>query len=279
MESFRARIHGVVIAAIALLLLSASYSPIYANQFYERGEIDGSSVTYMKVENAGDTFSVYEESPIFGERARPFVPGPPCLFCGTGPEGNSERIDQSVLVGAEINQLTIRLSREGTINGSAIIGVFNGTDGNLKFEFGTLDVSTLSETPADYTFTTASLYTIVENDRIGISYTGGNLFNHVGVAITDSEHAFDWESSTASVWFPLTDGFNFGYHYDLVMTLAKKSSTYPMDVSAGTNINIVYRNYPILTEMIKNDSVLVGESIDQISLRRQHYRDGNYWSV
>ncbi len=96
---------------------------------------------------------------------------------------SGERVTStSQIKGDKIDQITIRLKKSGAPTGNAIIGVFSST-GALKKQFAAKDVSTLTTTFKDYTFslTGGQLYTIASGDRIGIKYTGGSSINGISV--------------------------------------------------------------------------------------------------
>jgi peptidoglycan/xylan/chitin deacetylase (PgdA/CDA1 family) len=88
----------------------------------------------------------------------------------------------SSIVGKTIDQITLMLRKTGTPTGTAEIGVFN-TDLTTKKLFGTKDVSTLTTSYKNYTFSLPNLdgLTVESGDRIGIKYTGGNSNNLVAV--------------------------------------------------------------------------------------------------
>jgi len=81
----------------------------------------------------------------------------------------------SQLVGDKIDTITIKLKKTGAPTGIAEIGIFN-TDLTVKKSFATKDVSTLTTSYVDYTFSLPSgqTYQIQSGDRIGIKYTGGD---------------------------------------------------------------------------------------------------------
>lgn len=117
----------------------------------------------------------------------------------------------SQLVGDEIDSITLRLKRVGTISGTAEIGVFNN-DLSVKKLFGTLDVATLTTSYTNYEFnlTGDELYTIQNGDRIGIKYTGGTSSTCVPVMLDlDAADPFDGINSYAqyyqSSWLSTSD--------------------------------------------------------------------------
>ncbi|MEO9295455.1 MAG: hypothetical protein ABI347_07640, partial [Nitrososphaera sp.] len=103
----------------------------------------------------------------------------------------------SQLVGKSIDQITLKLRKTGSPTGIAEIAVYN-PDLTVKKSFGTKDVSTLTGTYTEYTFslTGGQLYTIQSEDRIGIKYTGGDSANFVAVMLDrDSTDPFDGTNS------------------------------------------------------------------------------------
>lgn len=84
----------------------------------------------------------------------------------------------SQLVGDKIDSITLSLQKVGAPTGTAQAGIFN-TDLSVKKLFATIDVVTMSTTPAEYEFKLPAadpLYTIASGDRIGIKYVGGKHF-------------------------------------------------------------------------------------------------------
>jgi hypothetical protein len=103
----------------------------------------------------------------------------------------------SQLVGDKIDQLTLRLAKVGSPTGTAQIGIFN-SDTSVKKLFGTKDVSTISTSYTDYTFslTNNELYSIQAGDRIGIKYTGGTGSKYISVMVDlNAADPFDGQKS------------------------------------------------------------------------------------
>ncbi|MBM2818370.1 MAG: hypothetical protein HW410_52 [Nitrosarchaeum sp.] len=88
----------------------------------------------------------------------------------------------SLLVGNNIDSITLQLRKNGSPTGIADIGVFN-TDLSVKKLFGTKDAASLTGVHLDYTFSLLSgqMYQIQSGDRIGIKFAGGNSTNNIGV--------------------------------------------------------------------------------------------------
>ena len=103
----------------------------------------------------------------------------------------------SQLVGDKIDQITLRLAKIGSPTGIAQIGIFN-SDASVKKLFGTKDVSTISTSYTDYTFSLPNneLYSIQAGDRIGIKYTGGSGSKYLSVMVDlDASDPFDGQKS------------------------------------------------------------------------------------
>jgi|CXWL01.1.fsa_nt_gi DNA-directed RNA polymerase subunit H (RpoH/RPB5) len=102
----------------------------------------------------------------------------------------------SQLVGDTIDTITIKLKKSGSPTGTAEIGVFN-TDLSVKKSFGTKDVSTLTTSYTDYTFSlSGQTYQIQSGDRIGVKYTGGDSSTNISIMRdTDAADPFDGTNS------------------------------------------------------------------------------------
>jgi hypothetical protein len=92
---------------------------------------------------------------------------------------------------AELNDKTIdglflSLSIQNSPTGTATIGTFD-TSGNVVTTFGTIDVSTISASQTTYYFGLETPYTIGDDDRIGIKYTGGDGANFLEVYRADTD--------------------------------------------------------------------------------------------
>jgi hypothetical protein len=97
----------------------------------------------------------------------------------------------SQLVGDKIDSITLRLQKVGAPTGTAQVGIFN-TDLSVKKLFATINVATISTTPAEYEFNLPAadpLYTIAPGDRIGIKYVGGSA--GAGINVTPDRSAAD----------------------------------------------------------------------------------------
>lgn len=149
----------------------------------------------------------------------------------------------SVLIGKSINNIEIILQKEGTPTGTMTAGVFDSS-GNVKFKFGTIDVSTIATTAHYYSFTNSTnTYTVVQDDRIGVKYnTGGSGANLVrayekNVDRFDSTNSyrerFNWDTQA---YVSLTGA-------DVIMDINKvTTSTVPSTytVQSGDYIGVYY---------------------------------------
>jgi hypothetical protein len=101
----------------------------------------------------------------------------------------------SVLVGKQIDTITVQLSKAGSPTGTVQIGIFN-PDLSVKQLFGTMDASALTTTSTSYSFLLANNaeYTIASGDYIGVKYTGGDGSNNV-LVMRDWLNNFDGTNS------------------------------------------------------------------------------------
>lgn len=91
----------------------------------------------------------------------------------------------SVLIGKQIDSITVQLQRVGAPPGTYTVGVYNANL-QLKKAFGIISTSTLPTTYTDIEFklpSTDPLYTIQQDDRIGVFYNGGDSSTGVNVMI------------------------------------------------------------------------------------------------
>lgn len=132
----------------------------------------------------------------------------------------------SVLVGKEIDSITLKLRKVGLPTGTASVGVFD-ENRNVKKLFGTLSVSSLTGTYKDYVFylgESVSGLVIKSGDRIGIKYSGGSSQNNVSV-MTDSDPGGPFDGKNTFHAYYTTSWRNY-LEYDLYMQLTNtKTST------------------------------------------------------
>ena len=105
----------------------------------------------------------------------------------------------SQLIGDKIDSITLRLARTPTVPpGTFTVGVYDANL-NLKQPFGIVSPSTLTTAYQDIEFklpATAPLYTIAQDDRIGLFYNGGSSSIGINVMIDkNSADPFDGTNS------------------------------------------------------------------------------------
>jgi hypothetical protein len=130
----------------------------------------------------------------------------------------------SALIGDKIDSITMRLKKQGLPTGNLQVGVLRA-DGTFKYQFGIKDVSTLTTTYKDYTFTVPNpeLYVIQSGDRIGIKYTGGNAKNYISVIKdTTSANPFDGTNTYYVAYNTKTSSWVSTTSHDLYMILKQK---------------------------------------------------------
>jgi hypothetical protein len=201
----------------------------------------------------------------------------------------------SVLVGKQIDEITVAVRRVGTITGEAQIGVFDA-GGGLKKLFGTLDVASVPATAhpnmSEYAFSIDDLYTIAAGDRIGIWYGGGTSNEYLAVALDYDLPAFDesnsyhqyyqnnvWNNSpnTQDMWLILKQnketesggngdggGTEDGDNEDALAPITH------MEDTTATQSYGIYAGKPARAEYVTLTSSLVGKQIDEmtVALRR-----------
>jgi glucose/arabinose dehydrogenase len=110
---------------------------------------------------------------------------------------------KSVLVGKQIDSITVKLGKKGAPTGTAQIGVFNA-DLSVKKLFGIKDASTLTTTFTDFTFllTNNELYQIQSGDYIGVKFTGYGSSTHNVLVMRDWDGAEPFDgTNTYKAWY------------------------------------------------------------------------------
>lgn len=91
----------------------------------------------------------------------------------------------SVLIGKQIDSITVQLQKVGAPPGTYTVGVYDANL-HLKKAFGIVNTSTLLTTYTDIEFklpSTDPLYTIQQDDRIGVFYNGGSTSSGLNAMI------------------------------------------------------------------------------------------------
>jgi len=136
----------------------------------------------------------------------------------------------SSLVGKSIDTIVVDLKKTGSPIGTVQVGTFN-SDLSVKQLFGTKDVSSLSTSFTQYSFSlTNQTYNIQSGDRIGIKFTGGDSSNYVYIGI-DQTNSFDGIKSYLTYF---TNSWHTYKGKDLTMTLKTNAFTIP---SAPTGLS------------------------------------------
>ncbi|WP_337863194.1 hypothetical protein [Nitrososphaera sp.] len=160
------------------------------------------AVVHMPAPTASAGYGVYERKPARVEYVTP----------------------DSVLVGDQIDTITLRLKKVGDISGTAEVGVFNG-DLSVKKLFGTLDVSTLTASYRDYEFQIHDgLYRIQAGDRIGIKYSGSSNASWVSVML-DLDPADPFDGSNSYLQYYYNGSWRDSPDRDIYMTLAQRQAS------------------------------------------------------
>ena len=125
----------------------------------------------------------------------------------------------SVLVGKQIDTISVQLKKVGSPTGNATIGVFYG-DLSFKKSFANVTVSALTTSYKNYTFSLPNSvppYQIQAGDRIGIKFAGGNSTFYVGI-MTDQNSADPFDGANSYLTYYTTAWKSFTSN-DLTMTL------------------------------------------------------------
>jgi hypothetical protein len=135
----------------------------------------------------------------------------------------------SILVGKQIDSITVTLKEMGTAPGTVEVGVIN-TDLSMKKLFGTKSASTVASSYTEYEFilSDGSTYTIEAGDRIGVKYTAGSSSNRLSI-MRDTTGSFDGTSTYHTTY---TTGWNTYTSVDLTMTLKSSGDSNPPTVTA-----------------------------------------------
>lgn len=193
----------------------------------------------------------------------------------------------SLLVGQSVNQFSLWLGKNGSPTGTAIIAVFDSS-GNTLYQFGTIDVSTLTTTPTKTTFTnTSAWYTIQSGDRLGAFYNGGSVGNELEVDYITTDR-YDGTTNTirssatgtqgSASWSSQTTNdlrFELDLVYSPLNTLSDTSTYWENDnfksratqsaFSASVNLGDPTATQNIISsEKVTGTSALVGVSVNRL---------------
>jgi len=95
----------------------------------------------------------------------------------------------SSLIGTTIKRVAWTLKKTGSPTGTITFTVRNAADAIVQ-TFGTLDITTVTTSDAEYTLTAPSSYTLASGDRILVEYYDGTSGNKLQTK-TSSTNAFD----------------------------------------------------------------------------------------
>lgn len=123
----------------------------------------------------------------------------------------------SVLVGKQIDSITVKLKKNNSPSGTLEVGIVN-SDLSMKKVFGTKLASSLATSYTNYEFVlSGSPYTIQAGDRIGVKYASGTSSNNISI-MRDTTPADPFDGSNAYHTYYTTSWSNF-LSNDLTMTL------------------------------------------------------------
>ncbi len=169
------------------------------------------------------------------------------LVSGTAYSGNHQIAAElarsnSVLVGKQIDEVTMMLQRVGTPTGNAQVAVFDANQ-NVKQLFADVDVTTIPTSMTEMTFSISGLYTIEADDRIGLRFTGGSSSSGVSVMMdkVTSDDVFDGQNSQRARGTSNGGWITYDINEDLYMILRQTKDNLPPIVQ------------PVLASVQEND--------------------------
>lgn len=115
----------------------------------------------------------------------------------SGRPFNAEWVKSSDLAGKKIDSITVRLQRIGAPTGTFTVGVYDSAL-HLKKAFGIVSVSAVPTAYTDMEFMLSNneLYTVQQDDRIGVFYNGGS--STVGINVMIDRNSADPYDGTNS---------------------------------------------------------------------------------
>lgn len=155
----------------------------------------------------------------------------------------------SVLVGKQIDEVTIMLQRVGAPTGNAQVAVFDANQ-NVKQLFADVDVTTIPTSMGEMTFSIPGLYTIEAGDRIGLRFTGGSSSSGVSVMMdkVTSDSLFDGQNSQRVRGTSNTGWLTYDTNEDLYMVLRQTK-----DDGSGSSGNEPPIVQPVSASVQEND--------------------------
>jgi hypothetical protein len=164
------------------------------------------------------------------------------------------------LMGKVIGKVTLRLKKVGSPTGTATVAlVNNATPPVVRAQLGTLDVSTLTTTTADYTFTNyVHGIAVASGDRLGIIWTpsaSGEV--HVMTNKGNTAGANNWQASTSYI-------LKFISTWSTDTTVDLSGKIYTGGNSFDPFLKFSSTTNRICTKMVNSSSSLHNKKITQI---------------
>lgn len=148
--------------------------------------------------------------------------------------------DNSALNGDTINQITVRLDKDGNPTGDFYVGIWNSiqpaTSTNYKFIVGQMKANHTDLTGATYTFTRndTKTYVLQVNDAIGVFYNGGSVGNAINMHENATVSSFDGANSIRTAFTGSTMAWTDQTTRDIRGKIALLQ----------TNLDVTYEKYP-----------------------------------
>jgi len=116
--------------------------------------------------------------------------------------GEAANNPSSTMIGEEVGQVIIPLKHGGAdLTGTVYCYVKATADDATRATIGTLDASTITDSLTNYTFTTASPYTMVNRDTISIECSWSPSDTEYIIIQTSTSDAYDGSNSGKSYYF------------------------------------------------------------------------------
>jgi len=121
---------------------------------------------------------------------------------GAEKRGEAANNSSSTMIGEEVGQVIIPIKHAGAdLTGTVYCYVKATGDDATRATIGTLDASTITDSYVNYTFTTASPYTMVNRDTISIECSWSASATEYIITKTSQSDAYDGGNSGKSYYF------------------------------------------------------------------------------
>jgi len=121
---------------------------------------------------------------------------------GQKKRGEATNNSSSTMIGEEVGQVIIPIKHAGAdLTGTVYCYVKKLSDNSITATIGTLDASSITDSYANYTFTTGSPHTIVNGETISIECSWSASGTEYIITKTSQSDAYDGGNSGKSYYF------------------------------------------------------------------------------